>query len=116
MTRGDFRHPRLLVNPALSARLPAEVFHRVRDVHRRAVDARCFECAVENASSGTDEWLTRPIFFIARLLANEHDRRMRWSGTEDCLRGTTPEITALALGSGSLCRRKRRMNWHERPG
>ena len=116
MAGGDLRHPRLLVNATLSPRLPAEVFHGVRDVNLRAVDARTFERPVQHAAGGTDEQLADAVLFVAGLLADEHDRRVRRAGTEDRLRGATPEITASAIGSRGLCRRKRRTNWHEWPG
>src|SRR5258705_12701863 len=70
---GDLAGPRLLVNPALAARLPFEMLDHVRHVNALAVDAGFFERPIEELARRADERTARDIFLIARLLANEHD-------------------------------------------
>src|SRR6266481_3608006 len=59
--RCDFARVRLLMNPAFSAGLPFEVFHRVSDVNLGAINASVRERAIHNFASRTYEWFARDI-------------------------------------------------------
>jgi hypothetical protein len=74
--RCDFARVRLLVNSAFPARLPFEVFHRVRDVNLRPIDSSFLKRPVHDFSSRTNERFAGDIFVIARLFANQHHPRM----------------------------------------
>lgn len=84
---GDLRLVWLFVQPALSTRLPLEMFHRVRDVAFRTIDAGIGKCAVEQFSSRADEWPAVAVFLISRLLAEKDDLRGGRSFAEDRLGG-----------------------------
>src|SRR3982074_3342957 len=61
--------------PALAARLEFEMLHSIGDEDFAAIEARVRDRPIEEATGGTDERPTAQIFVIARLPANEHDRR-----------------------------------------
>ena len=63
------------MNPAFAARLPFEMFYRVRDVNLGPIDFSVFERAIHDFPSGTNKWLARHVFVIAWLFANQHHRR-----------------------------------------
>src|SRR5207245_2830257 len=69
---GDLAGVRLLVNPALAARLPFEMLDDVRHVHALAIDAGVFERLVEQAAGRTDERASCEILGVTRLFADEH--------------------------------------------
>src|ERR1051326_2721641 len=94
---GDLDRIRLLVDASLSARLPFEMLHDVRDVDARSIDARFVERLVEQCARRTDERTSGEILFVARLLADEHHRRRLLSFTEHGLRSGFPKIAALAI-------------------
>src|SRR5881397_1026353 len=64
------------MNPTLPTGLPFEVFHRVGDVNFLAINSRFFEGLIHDFSSGSNEGITLLVFVIARLLADQHDRRV----------------------------------------
>src|SRR5207247_7648629 len=96
--RGDLRPVWLLVDAALSARLPLEVLDHVRDVGERAVDACVCERLVQESSGRPDERGAGPVFLVAGLLADEHDLGLRRAFSEDRLRARLPERAGLAAG------------------
>src|SRR5690348_2483553 len=67
---------RLRVDAPLPARLPLEVLDRVRDVDLPAVDPREIERLVEQAPRRPDERAALLVLLVARLLADEHHRRL----------------------------------------
>ena len=85
---------RRLVDAPLAARLVFEMLHRVGDVDARAVDAGFGERAVEHLPGRSDEGLAGQIFLIARLLADEHHRRVA-----PALRRTRSASRACRAGS-----------------
>ena len=91
---------RLLVDPALPARLPLEVLDRVRDVDGRAVDSGRLEGLVEQPPGGADERPPGAVLLVAGLLADEHRRRPARTLPEHGLRSDLPELAATAPGSG----------------
>src|SRR5207244_11335885 len=90
----------LLVQAPLAGLAPLEVLHRVGHVHRAPVDARGLERLVEHSTRGTDEGTTCDVFFVARLLADEHDFGRALSLTENGLRRVLPKAAGAAM-----CRR-----------
>jgi len=92
----DLAEPWLGVQAALAARFPLEVFHRVREIHVRPLDASRRQRLLQYAARWTDERCAGPIFLIAWLLAHEHDPRSRTAGAEHRLRGAPPEIARPA--------------------
>src|ERR1700674_224869 len=100
--RGNFARIGFLVDAALPARFPLKMLHRVRDVNLGAIDPRFFERAIEKLAGWTDEWFTRQIFLISRLLAQEHKRRAFRSFAENGLGSVSVERAGCAT-SGSFC-------------
>src|SRR5262249_13477304 len=72
--RLDLALSRLLMDPPFAARLPLEMLDDVRHIHLASIDARVFECAIEQFPRWTDERMTREILVVAGLLAHQHDR------------------------------------------
>jgi hypothetical protein len=61
------------VLPAFTLWLPLEVLDGVRDVDVPSGNIGFNKSLVENLSSRTDKRMTRQVFLISRLLADEHD-------------------------------------------
>jgi len=96
----DLDRVRLFVNAPFAARLPLEVLHDIRDVDLRAIDACFFERFVEQSAGRTDEGTSGEIFFVARLLADEHHRRRLLSFAENGLRCAFVQVTGRAIPRG----------------
>src|SRR5581483_2328278 len=118
---GDALRPaRLLVDPALPARLPLEVLDGVRDVGLRPVDARLLERPVEQLAGRPDERLAREILLVSRLLADEQHLGVSGALAEDGLRRVPVEVAPaaalhrLAEGGEGLPRREERGRGHGR--
>ncbi len=73
------------MDPPFAARFPFEMLDRVRDVNRVAVDPRLLQRAIEELSGRTDEWLAAQVLLVARLLAEQHHRRLFWYFAENGL-------------------------------
>ena len=86
----DLALRRGLVQPPLAAQLPFEVLYRIRDVEMLPVDASGLERAVEQPARRTDEGQALLVLLVARLLADQHDARVRVAGAEHRLRGVGP--------------------------
>src|SRR5690606_41810764 len=97
-TAGDLALARALVQPTLAARSPFEMFHRIRDVHRPAVDTRVPQRPIEQLPGRPDEGASGPILPISRLLAAEHDRRRARTLAENGLRRLAVEVAPGASG------------------
>ena len=82
----DRVHPRVIVCLGATALLELEMLDGVRHVDLRAIDSRRFERAIEELAGWTHERPALQIFLIARLLANQHQRRARRAFTEYALR------------------------------
>lgn len=89
----------LLVDTALSPRLPFEVLHRVGHVGPRPVDAGNEQGAVEQRAGGTDERPALQVLPVSGLLADD-SRRSR-SFPEDRLGTALPERTSPAARCGA---------------
>ena len=85
---------------AFAGGFPFEMFHAVGDVGFGASDAGFFECFVEHAAGGADEWFAFEIFFVAGLFADENDAGMFGAFAEDGLGAGFPEGTGSALFGG----------------
>src|SRR5438132_1267168 len=101
----DLSGIRLLVQAALTLRLPFEVLDGVRDIDMPAVDARLLERLVEHASRGADERLSFPVLAIARLLSDEHGLGVFGALAENGLRTGFVEVTGATAG-GRLAQRR----------
>ena len=95
---GDLGPVRLRVDPALAARAPLEVLHRVRQVDARPVDTGFRERLVEQPSCRADERPALAILAVARLLADEHQLRVFRPFAEHGLRPDLPERAGSAVG------------------
>ncbi len=73
------------------------MLHRVRNVNFLAINSRFFERLIHDFSSGSNEGFTLLIFVIARLFADQHDRRVFRTFTEDGLCGPLVEMTCCAF-------------------
>jgi hypothetical protein len=88
------------MNPALPTGLPFEVFHRVRNVNFLAINSRFFEGLIHDFSSGSNEGFTLLIFVIARLFADQHDRRVSRAFAKHGLCSPLVEMTRFAFARG----------------
>src|SRR5438093_2038706 len=88
---------RFLVNASLAARLPLEVLDDVGDVDRGAIDAGVLERAIEQLAGRSDERMSREVFGIARLLADEHELSFAPAFAEDGLRASLVQIASLTV-------------------
>src|SRR5205823_14339726 len=86
------------MNPAFPPGLPLEMFHRVRDVNFLAINSRFLERSVHDFSRGPNERFTLLIFVIARLFADQHDRRVLRAFAENSLCGPLVKMTRRAFG------------------
>ena len=59
---GDFARVRLLVDPALAARLPLEVLHRVRQIHPGRISAGFDDGLAQEAAGWPDERFALRVF------------------------------------------------------
>src|SRR6266542_2241783 len=85
------------MNPAFAARLPFEMFHRIRDIDLCAIDSGFFERLIHDFSSRSNERLTGDIFVISRLLSDEHHRCTLRAFAKDRLRGALVKMARLAI-------------------
>ena len=65
------------------------------------------ERAIEEASSGSDEWPTGKILVVTRRLADEHQDGTAAALAEDGLRGTGPQRAAATARGGAAQRAQR---------
>ncbi|HTP32809.1 MAG TPA: hypothetical protein VMJ75_11590 [Candidatus Acidoferrales bacterium] len=84
------------MNPPLTALLELEMFHRVRDVNFRPVDARLRQGAIEQPACGADKLLACEIFLVTGLLANHNDACCRSPFTSHRLRRISIQVAPLA--------------------
>ena len=83
----NFRGGRLFVFPTLSLGLPFEVFHGIGDIDLTPRNADFSQRLVQDLPCGTDKRFPGQVFLIARLFADEQERRMEASFAEDRLSG-----------------------------
>lgn len=94
--RRDFMHLGSFVQPASATWLPFKMFDGVRDVQAVAAQAGGFQDMIEQATRWPDERTAAQVFFVARLLAHHHDRRLLGAFAQHGLRGMLPQITTPA--------------------
>jgi hypothetical protein len=73
------------------------MFHRVRDVKFLAINSRFFQRLIHDFSGWANKRFTLQIFVIARLFADQHDRRVFRTFTKDGLRGPFKEMACRAF-------------------
>ena len=64
------------MQPALAAHFMLEVFHGVGDEGFGSFDAGVLQRLIKDAAGGPDERFAGEVFFVARLFADQHERRM----------------------------------------
>src|SRR5690349_16736503 len=94
----DLVRARLLMDPQFALADPLEVFDRVGDVNRAALDSGLLQRLVENLARRADERMALKVFLVARLLADQHDLRILRAFSEDGLSGVAPQVASLAAG------------------
>ena len=92
------------------------MFHDVRHVHHRAIDAGVLERLVEQLSGRPDERLALQVLLVAGLLADEDDVRLRGALAEDGLRPGLVERAGGAARRGFAELRQARPLRDERRG
>src|SRR5688500_15093634 len=97
---------RLLVNSALAARLPLEMFNRVRQVNLSRIEAGFDERLAQQLPRWTDERFAGEVFLIAGLLADEHETRAWWTLAEHGLSAAFPKVAPSATCRALAQRRK----------
>ena len=88
------------MEPPLSGGPPFEMLHRVRHIHRVAVDARGLQRVVKDTARRTDERSARDVLLVAGLLADEDDLGGPLPFPEDRLGRFRPEVAGSAMGRG----------------
>ena len=66
-----------------------------------ALEARRVEGLVEHPARGADERFAAPVLLVARLLADEQDRRLRRTFPEHRLLGVPVQVAPAAAAGGS---------------
>lgn len=94
--RGNLHSVRLLMDSAFAARFPFEMLYGISYIDIIAVDACSREGFVEDFSGRPYKRSSLQIFVIARLLANHHHFRARFSFPENGLCAALPKIAAAA--------------------
>ena len=89
------------VETAFAGGFPFEMFYGVGDVGFGAIDAGCFEGAIEHEAGGTDEGFSGEVFFVAGLFADENDSGVGGTFAEDSLRAGFPKGAGAAFFGGS---------------
>lgn len=56
--------------------LPFEMFHGIRDIHALPLNSCFSQSLVQDFTGWSDKGMSGPVLLVARLLADEHDRRM----------------------------------------
>src|SRR5207247_1262722 len=113
---GDFARIWLLVNAPLAARLPFEVLDGIGDIGLGTVDAGIVEGAVEQLARRPDEWPSGDVFGVARLLADEEQRRSDVAFAEDGLRAALPQLAGAAARRCLAQRIQIGVWWNKRAG
>ena len=72
------------------------MFHRIRDVNFVAINSRFFQRLIHYFPGRSNKRFTLLIFVIARLLADQHDRRVLRAFAEDGLGRVFVEVAAGA--------------------
>jgi hypothetical protein len=105
---GGFAGGRFLVDPAGApgATLPLEVLNRIGDVDLGSLDPGRRQRAVEDDARRADKGVTLAVLLIARLLADEHERRMRRPLAKHGLGCPRPEVAVPAVEGGRPHRRQ----------
>src|SRR5262249_56002587 len=104
----DFIIVRPFVQPALAAHFMLEVLHGIGDESLPPLDVRILQGLVEQAAGRANKGLAGKVFFVARLLADQHERRMARSLTRHRLRGIAVERATRAARFGARQLAKRR--------
>ena len=92
------------MNTTRAACLEFEMLDGIGHVSACSVNTGIGERFVKHLSGGTDEGVTRHIFLIAGLFADEHQRGVDGPLTEHHLRGGLPQRTAGAAdGFAAQC-------------
>ena len=73
------------------------MFHRVRDVNFLAINSRFFQRLVHDFASWSNKRFTLLIFVVARLFADQHDRRVFRAFTKHGLGSPLVEVTRRAF-------------------
>src|SRR6185369_11455260 len=95
--RRNFRSVRFLVQAALSALFPFEMFHSIRDVNLIAINTGLHQRAIQQLARRPHEWLSLKIFFVAGLLSDKKQQRPPGPRAKYRLSGSLPEVTCLAF-------------------
>src|SRR5689334_3708643 len=85
------------MNPPFSARLPLEMFYRIRDIDLRSINSRFLEGAIHDFARRPDKRFARDIFVIARLFADEHHLCAFWTFAKHRLGGMFVKVTRLTI-------------------
>ena len=101
----DFAGVGFGVDAALAALFELEVLHRIGDVDAGAVDLGFGDGAVEDLPGGAHERRAGEVLLIARLFADEHQRRIDRAFAEDGLCRMLVEVAAGA-GRGLFAQRR----------
>src|SRR5262249_7709672 len=92
----DLARVRLFVDAPLAARLVLEALHRRSDINRSPPYAGGFRPMVEHLAGRSHERPARKILFVASLLADQHQRRIRWPFAKHGLARILVQWTARA--------------------
>lgn len=99
---GNFAGAGFLVDAALAARLPFEMFRHIGHIDFFAVNAGFDQGSVQKSPGRPDKGFAAQIFVVPRLLTNQHDLRARAAFAENSLSRIFPRrtiATALSLSS-----------------
>jgi hypothetical protein len=101
-----FLQTRLLMQTALAAKFPLEVLDCICNVNRTALDSCLFHASTEEFSRRSNKWLSRLVFLVSRLFADEQDRGARRTLSKYGLSCFTEKVASAAILGGSPQRDK----------
>jgi hypothetical protein len=84
------------VQSTFAALLEFEVFHCVSHVNFGPLDARRLQRFVQQLTSGSHEWMSLPVFFVAWLFSHQSDPRRPGAFAKHSLGRVTVKITSAA--------------------
>ena len=88
---------RTFVKAPFAALLMLEMFYGVSHIDRTAVEPCLFQSQIEDTAGRPNERTTLPVFLIARLFADQQQRRVYRAFTENGLRCIPIQRAALAM-------------------
>ena len=104
------------MDAAFTARLPFEMFDRIRDVNFLSIDSRFHQGLIQQSAGRTNKGLPLEVLPITWLLAYKDNFCAGFALPKDGLRSALPQVASLAVLRSLLQRRNGRMQGNQKIG